>query len=92
MLILFVFLCFMDYGFEVHVDNDDGKLEESGVDRSSSALFSPKQISNPVLYKLVQEVVKNLRSSSSLKDLFSSFKFNGMLKCKSDRLFLEVQR
>ncbi|PNY12722.1 MYB family transcription factor [Trifolium pratense] len=35
-------------------DNDDGKLEESGVDRSNSALFSPKQISNPVVYKLVR--------------------------------------
>ncbi|WJX21122.1 hypothetical protein P8452_10590 [Trifolium repens] len=38
----------MDCVFELHVDNDDGKLEESGVDKSSSALFSPKQISNPV--------------------------------------------
>ncbi|KAJ1407114.1 SANT/Myb domain [Sesbania bispinosa] len=35
-------------------DNDDGKLEDSGVDRSSSALSSPKQISNPVVYKLVR--------------------------------------
>ncbi|GAU28807.1 hypothetical protein TSUD_357930 [Trifolium subterraneum] len=36
------------------VDNDDGKLEDSRVDRSNSALFSPKQISNPVVYKLVR--------------------------------------
>ncbi|XP_061364010.1 uncharacterized protein LOC133307512 isoform X2 [Gastrolobium bilobum] len=35
-------------------DNDDGKLEDSGVDRSSSALSSPKQIANPVVYKLVR--------------------------------------
>jgi hypothetical protein len=51
----------MDCLFEVHVDNDDGKLEESGVDRSSSALFSsPKQISNPVVYKLVQVYISLL--------------------------------
>lgn len=35
-------------------DNDDGKFEDSGVDRSSSALSSPKQISNPIVYKLVR--------------------------------------
>lgn len=35
-------------------DYDDGKLDDSGVDRSSSALSSPKQISNPVVYKLVR--------------------------------------
>lgn len=35
-------------------DNDDGKLEDSGVDRSSSALSSPKPIANPVVYKLVR--------------------------------------
>ncbi|XP_028763210.1 uncharacterized protein LOC114721543 isoform X2 [Neltuma alba] len=35
-------------------DNDEGKLEDSGIDRSSSALSSPKQISNPVMYKLVR--------------------------------------
>ncbi|XP_054784045.1 uncharacterized protein LOC129290996 isoform X3 [Prosopis cineraria] len=35
-------------------DNDEGKLEDSGVDRSSSALSSPKQIANPVVYKLVR--------------------------------------
>ncbi|XP_027335040.1 uncharacterized protein LOC113849369 isoform X2 [Abrus precatorius] len=35
-------------------DNDDGKLEDSGVDRSSSAVSSPKQIANPVVYKLVR--------------------------------------
>ncbi|KAK4267225.1 hypothetical protein QN277_024034 [Acacia crassicarpa] len=35
-------------------DNDEGKLEESGIDRSSSALSSPKQIANPVVYKLVR--------------------------------------
>ncbi|XP_004510444.1 uncharacterized protein [Cicer arietinum] len=37
-------------------DNDDGKLEDSVVDRSSSAALSssPKKISNPVVYKLVR--------------------------------------
>ncbi|KAG4937880.1 hypothetical protein AAZX31_16G005500 [Glycine max] len=35
-------------------DNDDGRFEDSGVDRSSSALSSPKQISNPIVYKLVR--------------------------------------
>ncbi|XP_068479763.1 uncharacterized protein [Phaseolus vulgaris] len=35
-------------------DNDDGKFEDSGLDRSSSALSSPKQISNPIVYKLVR--------------------------------------
>ncbi|KAG5021562.1 hypothetical protein JHK85_017904 [Glycine max] len=35
-------------------DNDDGKFEDSGVDRSSSALSSPKQIANPIVYKLVR--------------------------------------
>lgn len=35
-------------------DIDAGKLEDSGVDRSSSALSSPKQIANPVVYKLVR--------------------------------------
>ncbi|CAJ1950811.1 unnamed protein product [Sphenostylis stenocarpa] len=35
-------------------DNDDGKFEDSGVGRSSSALSSPKQISNPIVYKLVR--------------------------------------
>ncbi|KAF7814070.1 Telomere repeat-binding protein 6 [Senna tora] len=35
-------------------DNDEGKLEDSGVDRSSSGLSSPKQIANPVVYKLVR--------------------------------------
>ncbi|KAL2336460.1 hypothetical protein Fmac_010906 [Flemingia macrophylla] len=35
-------------------DTEDGKFEDSGVDRSSSALSSPKQISNPIVYKLVR--------------------------------------
>ncbi|KAI9102948.1 hypothetical protein K1719_023387 [Acacia pycnantha] len=35
-------------------DNDEGKFEDSGIDRSSSALSSPKQIANPVVYKLVR--------------------------------------
>lgn len=35
-------------------DYDDGKLGDSGIDRSSHALSSPKRISNPVVYKLVR--------------------------------------
>jgi hypothetical protein len=50
-------------------DNDDGKLEGSGVDRSSSALFSPKQISNPVVYKLVRVYISLLIDSVCQCDL-----------------------
>ncbi|XP_057455095.1 uncharacterized protein LOC130746477 isoform X2 [Lotus japonicus] len=35
-------------------DNDFGKLGDSGIDRSSSALSSPKQVANPIVYKLVR--------------------------------------
>ncbi|XP_057733545.1 uncharacterized protein LOC130948717 isoform X2 [Arachis stenosperma] len=35
-------------------NDDDGKLEDIGVDRSSFSLSSPKQIANPVVYKLVR--------------------------------------
>lgn len=38
-------------GFE---DNEEGRLEDNGVDRSSSALSSPKKITNPLVYKLVR--------------------------------------
>ena len=34
--------------------NDEGKVEETGVEKSSSALSSPKQIADPVVYKLVR--------------------------------------
>ncbi|KAF5466387.1 hypothetical protein F2P56_016313 [Juglans regia] len=34
--------------------NDEGKDEENGVEKSSSALSSPKQIADPVIYKLVR--------------------------------------
>ncbi|KAG2722639.1 hypothetical protein I3760_02G136000 [Carya illinoinensis] len=34
--------------------NDEGKIEETGFDKSSSALSSPKQIADPVVYKLVR--------------------------------------
>lgn len=34
--------------------NDEGKVEENGIERSSSALSSPKQITDPVVYKLVR--------------------------------------
>ncbi|XP_062008737.1 uncharacterized protein LOC133725475 isoform X1 [Rosa rugosa] len=36
--------------------NDEGKCEESGVEKSSSSLSSPKQITDPVVYKLVRQV------------------------------------
>jgi hypothetical protein len=58
-------------------DNDDGKLEGSGVDRSSSALFSPKQISNPVVYKLVRVYISLLIDSVCQCDL--DFFFNLVL-------------
>ena len=34
--------------------NDEGKVEETGVEKSCSALSSPKQIADPVVYKLVR--------------------------------------
>ncbi|XP_048443230.1 uncharacterized protein LOC103961527 isoform X5 [Pyrus x bretschneideri] len=34
--------------------NDEGMCEESGVEKSSSSLSSPKQIADPVVYKLVR--------------------------------------
>ncbi|XP_034209141.1 uncharacterized protein LOC117622533 isoform X2 [Prunus dulcis] len=34
--------------------SDEGKCEESGVEKSSSSLSSPKQIADPVVYKLVR--------------------------------------
>lgn len=34
--------------------NDEGKVEETGVEKGSSALSSPKQIADPVVYKLVR--------------------------------------
>ncbi|XP_021800584.1 uncharacterized protein LOC110744862 isoform X1 [Prunus avium] len=34
--------------------SDEGKCEESGVEKSSSSLSSPKQITDPVVYKLVR--------------------------------------
>lgn len=40
---------------EVGVEgNDEGKVEETGLEKSSSALSSPKQIADPVVYKLVR--------------------------------------
>ncbi|KAI4329100.1 hypothetical protein L6164_021400 [Bauhinia variegata] len=35
-------------------DNDEGKVEDCGIEKSSSVLSSPKQIANPVVYKLVR--------------------------------------
>jgi hypothetical protein len=60
-------------------DNDDGKLEGSGVDRSSSALFSPKQISNPVVYKLVRVYISLLIDSVCQCDL--DFFFFNLVLC-----------
>ena len=34
--------------------NEEGKCEESRVEKSSSSLSSPKQIADPVVYKLVR--------------------------------------
>lgn len=34
--------------------NDEANVEETGVEKSSSALSSPKQIADPVVYKLVR--------------------------------------
>ncbi|GAV74224.1 hypothetical protein CFOL_v3_17704 [Cephalotus follicularis] len=34
--------------------NEEGKFEDSGVAKSSSSLSSPKQIADPVVYKLVR--------------------------------------
>ncbi|KAJ6342536.1 hypothetical protein OIU78_010463, partial [Salix suchowensis] len=40
---------------EVGVEgNDEAKLKECGIRKSSSSLSSPKQISDPVVYKLVR--------------------------------------
>ncbi|KAJ7963237.1 Telomere repeat-binding protein 6 [Quillaja saponaria] len=36
------------------VGSDEEKIEETGVNRNSSALYSPKQIASPVVYKLVR--------------------------------------
>ncbi|KAF7843580.1 Telomere repeat-binding protein 6 [Senna tora] len=38
----------------VVINDNEGRLEYSGADRSSSALSSPKQIANQVVYKLVR--------------------------------------
>lgn len=34
--------------------NDEGKCEETGVEKSSTSLSSPKQVADPVVYKLVR--------------------------------------
>ena len=34
--------------------NDEGKYEETGVEKSNSSHSSPKQITDPVVYKLVR--------------------------------------
>jgi hypothetical protein len=42
---------------EVGVEgNDEAKHKECGIRKSSSSLSSPKQISDPVVYKLVRVI------------------------------------
>lgn len=62
--------------------NEEGKWEESGVEKSSSSLSSPKQIADPVVYKLVRVcylTMNDAGGSSSMckklegKSLISSF-------------------
>jgi hypothetical protein len=43
---------------EVGVEgNDEAKHKECGIRKSSSSLSSPKQISDPVVYKLVRVIL-----------------------------------
>lgn len=42
--------------------NDEGQVEETGVEKGSSALSSPKQIADPVVYKLVRVYIYSFLS------------------------------